>query len=123
MKEVSLDEMFQTMYKNDFNEASTIKLNSRVMKDAEEVSNEDRLFLQIVEEKTVKAGEHVVSLPFWNESYEMPNNRRQDMKRLMYLKDKFKKNPSYFANYKKFMDDFITKGYARKKDTRPPRKT
>ena len=26
MKEVSLDEMFQTMYKNDFNETSTIKV-------------------------------------------------------------------------------------------------
>ena len=26
MKEVSLDEMFQNMYKNDFNETSTIKV-------------------------------------------------------------------------------------------------
>ena len=31
MKEVSLKEMFQTVYKNDFNDASTIKLNIRVM--------------------------------------------------------------------------------------------
>ena len=30
MKEVSLEEMFQRMYKDDFNEASIIKLNSRV---------------------------------------------------------------------------------------------
>ena len=42
MKEVSLEDIFQTMYKNDFNEGSTIKLNNRVMKDAEEVSSEDR---------------------------------------------------------------------------------
>ena len=112
------------MYKNDFNEASTIKLNSRVREDAEEVSSEDRRFLQIVEEKTTKAGKHyVVPLPFRNESLEMPNNRRQAMKRLMYLKESFKRNPSYFAGHKKFMDDLITKGYARKEDTRPPGKT
>ena len=42
MKEVNLDEMFQRMYKNDFNEARIIKLNSRVKKDAEEVFSKDR---------------------------------------------------------------------------------
>ena len=77
MKEVSLEEMFQRMYMNDFNEASTIKLNSRVMKDAEEVSSGDRRFLQVVEEKATKTGEHyVVPLPFRNESLDMPNNRK-----------------------------------------------
>ena len=94
------------------------------MKDAKEVSSEDRLFLQVVDEKTTKASEHyVVPLPFWNESLDMPNNRKQAMKRLMYLKDRLKRNPSYFAGYKRFMDDLITRGYARKEDTRPPGKT
>ena len=111
------------MYRNDFNEVSTIKLNSRVVKDAEEVSSEDRRFLLIVEDKTTKAGDYVVPLPFWNDSLEMPNNRRQAMKGLMYLKERFKRNPSYFADYKKYMDGLITKGYARKKDARPPGKT
>ena len=92
--------------------------------ESEEVSSEDRRFLQIIEEKTTKAGEHyVVPLPFQNESFEMPNNRRQAVKRLIYLRDKFKKNQSYFADYKQFMDDLITKSYARKEDTRPPEKT
>ena len=45
------------------------------------------------------------------------------MKRLMYLKARFERNPSYFADYMKFMDDLIKKGYARKEDTRPPGKT
>lgn len=52
MNKVSLEKMFQTMYKSDFNKASTIKVNSRVLKDVEEFSSEDRRFLQIVEEKT-----------------------------------------------------------------------
>ena len=53
----------------------------------------------------------------------MPNSRTQAMKRLMHLKDRLKKNSSYFADYKKFMDDLITKGYARKEDTKPPGRT
>ena len=123
MKEVSL-EMFQRMYKNEFNEASTIKLKSSVMKDAEEVSSEDRQFLQIVEEKTIKAGDHYVGpLLFYNKSLDMPKNRKQVMKRLIHLKDLFKRNPSYFADNKKFMDDLFTKDYARKEDTKPSGKT
>ena len=42
MNKVSIEKMFQTMYKNDFNKASTIKLNSRILKDVEELSSEDR---------------------------------------------------------------------------------
>ena len=115
MKEVSLEEMFQAMYKNDFNEASTIKLNSRVMKYAEKISSQDRRFLQIVEEKTTKTSEHyAVLLPFRNESLEMPNNRKQAMNRFIHLKDSFKRNPSYFADYKKFVDGLMTKGYFKK---------
>ena len=65
MEEVSLEEMLQTMCKNDFNGATTNQLNSRVMKDAEEVSSEDTGFLQIFKKKTAKAGEnYVVPLPF-----------------------------------------------------------
>ena len=45
MKQVSLEGMFQTMYKNDFNGTSTIKLNSRVMKVAKEVSSDGMQFL------------------------------------------------------------------------------
>ena len=46
------------------------------MEDAEKVSSEDRRFLQIVEEKTTKDGEHyVVPLRFWNNSLE---TRRQN---------------------------------------------
>ena len=86
--------------------------------------SEDRQFLQIDEEKTTKAGEHyVVPLPFCNENFEIPNNRRQAMKRLMYLEDRFKRNQSYFADCKRFMDNLITKGYARREDTRPRGKT
>ena len=67
-----------------------------------------------------KAGEHyAVPLPFGKESLEVPNNRKQAMKRLMHLKDRYTRNPSDFANYVNFMHDLITKGYTRKDNTRP----
>ena len=94
MKELSLDEMFQTMHNNDFNDTSTTKLNNGVIKDVEEVSSEDRQFLQTVEEKTTMASEHcVVPLPFLNENLEMTKNRKA-MKRLMY---KFQEKPIIFC--------------------------
>ena len=66
----------------DFNEASTVKLNSKVIKDAEKVFTEDWQLLQIGKQRVTKAGEHyVVPLPFGKESLEMPNNRKQAMKR------------------------------------------
>ena len=121
MKEVNLEKMFQTMYKNDFNEAITIKLISRVMKDAEEVSSEGSRFLQIVKQKTTKAGEYYfVPLPFCSKSLDMLNNRKQAIKGLMHMKDRFKRNSSYFPDHKKFMDDLTTKVHARKEDTGSP---
>ena len=50
----------------------------------------------------------------------MPNNRKQAMKRLMHFKDRLKRNPPYFADYKKFVDDLITRGNARKEDKDHP---
>ena len=94
MKELSLEEMFQTMHNNDFNDTSTTKLNNGVIKDVEEVSSEDRQFLQTVEEKTIMASELcVVPLPFLNENLEMTKNRKA-MKRLMY---KFQEKPIIFC--------------------------
>ena len=94
MKELSLEEMFQTMHNNDLNDTSTTKLNNGVIKDVEEVSSEDRQFLQTVEEKTTMASEQcVVPLPFLNENLEMTKNRKA-MKRLMY---KFQEKPIIFC--------------------------
>ena len=39
----------------------------------------------------------------------MPNNRKQAMKRLIHLKDRLKRIPSYSADYKTFIDDLIRK--------------
>ena len=48
----------------------------------------------------------------------MPNNRKQAMQRLIYLK-RFKKDPAFFEDYKQFMSNLLVKGYARRMDDSP----
>ena len=46
----------------------------------------------------------------------MPNNRKQAMQRLIYLKRRFKKDPAFIEDYKWFMSNLLVKGYARRVD-------
>ena len=62
--DTSLKEMFQRMHKNEFNERKIIKINDKVMKNLEEISSEDRQFLETAEAKTTKALEHYASTLF-----------------------------------------------------------
>ena len=67
-------------------------------------SNKARHFLKIAEAKTKKTGEnYFVPLSFWNEKLEMTTSRGGAVQRLMYLKARFKRNPSFFADHPKFM--------------------
>lgn len=77
-------------------------------------SNKHKQFLKIVEAKTKKADEnYFVLLSCWIEKLEMPTSRGSAVQRLMYLKARFKRNPSFFVDYQKFMNDVNSKGYAR----------
>ena len=42
----------------------------------------------------------------------MPNNRCVAEQRIASLHRKFKKNPEFFEEYKAFMDNIMSKGYA-----------
>ena len=77
-----------------------------------------------VEESTTKSGDHyVVPLPFKKENLIMPNNRKQAMQRLIYLKRRFKKDPAFSEDYKQFMSNFLVKRYARRMDDSPVART
>ena len=52
----------------------------------------------------------------------MPNNRKQAMQRLIYLK-RLKKDPAFFEDYKQFMSNLSVKRYARKMDDSPVGRT
>ena len=85
-----------------------------------EISKDDKAFLKTVEESTITSGDHyVVPLPFKKENLIMPNNRKQAMQRLIYLKRRFKKDPAFFEDYKQFMSNLLVKGYARRMDDSP----
>ena len=80
----------------------------------EELSYEDKKFLEMMDEKTKKVGKHYqLPLPMKNHK-KFPNNRYLAEKRLQYLKGRFFRNLKFFMDYKCFMDDLITKGYAEK---------
>ena len=123
VKDMSLEDMFQRMYQNDFNEAMRMKIGG-FLENLEEVSNDDRKFIKTVEQGRSKSGGHyVVPLPFREDDLEMPNNRKQAMQRFMYLKRKFKRDPSFLDDYKGFMNNLLIKGYARRSDKSPNGKT
>ena len=42
-----------------------------------------------------------------------PNNRRATEKRLMYLKERFQRDLKFHEDYNKFMEEIISKGYAK----------
>ena len=44
----------------------------------------------------------------------MKNNKHLALKRLLLLKRKFAKNPTFHDDYKEFLDKMISKGHARK---------
>ena len=112
IKDISLEEMFKMMYSNDFNEHDATVADS-ITSSVDEISIEDKKFLDIVEKNTSKKDYHyVVPLPFRDDRLVMPNNRVQPFKRLMFLKLRFWKDQKFFDNYKKFMDNFLVKGYA-----------
>ena len=122
IKDITLEEMSKIVYKNDFSESAL--LSSRIMMSNNKVSVEDRKFLYILEKGTLKKDEHyIVPLPFRNENLVMPNNKIQELRRLICLKRRFLKDERFFQDYKKFMNDLLIKGYAKRADMSPLGKT
>ena len=116
VKDISLEEMFQRMYKQNFSESEIVVSNS-ILKNI-------RTFLDIVERRTVKKnGQYVVPLPFRDQELVMPNNKQQAVKRLMGLKRRFIRDDKFFLDYKKYMNDLLEKGYARRCNETPTGKT
>ena len=123
VKDISLEEMFQRMYKKDFSESETVVLDS-MLKNLSDISCDDRKFLDIIERGTVKRnGHYVVPLPFRDQELVMPNNKQQAVKRLMALKRRFIRDNRFFLDYKKYINDLLEKGCARRCNETPTGKT
>ena len=119
IKDVSAKQMLKLMYNTEFSET---RLEAAGIGSAnfEELSYEDKKFLEMMDENTEKVGKHYqLPLPLKNHKT-FPNNRYLAEKKLQYLKGRFIKNPKYFVDYKGFMDDLIRKGYAEKSTKEAP---
>ena len=104
------------MYELDFVEPKM--LSNNVMTDRlKEVSYEDKRFLRIMNEQTIKVGNPCQTpLPLQNPAMMLPNNRRMVETRAQYLKRRFERDPKYFQHYKSLMDEIISKVYAKQSD-------
>ena len=82
VKDISLEEIFQRMYKQGFSESETVIAYS-ILKNFSEVSCDYRKFKDIVQKGTVKRnGHNVVPLPFRDQELVMPNKKQQAVKKL-----------------------------------------
>ena len=122
VKDLSLGEMFQAMYRHDFNKTELVKASTLLK--CGEVSHEDQLFMEIVDRGTSKKNDHyVVPLPFHAPSLKLPNNRKHAIQRLMGLKRRFMKGNKFFQDYLNFIDNLLRSGYAKRSDASPAGKT
>ena len=75
----------------------------------DEISFEDRTFVDIVEKKTSKKDYHyVVPLPFRDDRLIMPNNQLQTIKRPMLIRQRLLEDQKFFDDYKKFEETYST---------------
>ena len=122
VKDVSLEEMFQAMYRHDFSEPELV--GTSIMLKCGEDSHEDKDFMEIFERGTFKKDDlYVVPLPFCDPNFMLPNNKKQVIQRLMRFKRRFIKDNKFFQDYLKFMDNLLKSGYAKRSDTSPSGKT
>jgi len=112
-----IKDMMQSMYEADFSETSYIVEPSVCvfLQDGKAVSQEDHIFLQLMEEKAeLVNGHYQLPLPFRQSDPVMPNNRHQAVTRAEGLKRRFAHDSKFRKDYMNFMSDIISKGYARK---------
>ena len=102
------------MYNQEFNESKLAFMEGIGKTDIEEISFEDREFLKMMNENSRKVGKpYELPLPLENPATtKLPNNRYLAEKKLLSLKKRFPKDPDFFSDYKRFVEELIDEGYA-----------
>ena len=114
MKDVGIGNLLKKVYEAGFTEINT-KALSQVSRDLEGISSEGRRFLDLMDTETKKIGKNYqLTLPFKNLPLSLPNNRKVAEKRLISLKNRFLRDSKYWSDYKLFIQDLLTKDYAKK---------
>ena len=101
-KELFTPSQVREMFEADFQE-------SRSDKNSGSFSVEDQKFINILEEGIHRQGNghYEMPLPLRSRDAVLPNNRSLALRRLFHLKGRFGRDPTYFKDYKKFMEGVI----------------
>ena len=79
------------------------------------MSVEDQKALKTMEDSVkIVSGHYQVALPWRNQPPYLPNNRIAAEQRLQLLRKRFLRDEDFFQRYKGTINDYITKGYARR---------
>ena len=110
-----ITEQLQKMYQHDFTDIDSEQIS---------YSKEDLRFMNLMESQVKKVnGHYQLPLPFKNPHVHLKNNKDHALKRLVSVKRKMAKDPSYKQDYLAFMSSILEKGYATKSSSSPPGKT
>ena len=102
---IALNEAKQRMYDTDF--------VTKVKTDNELLSVNDRRALGIMEKSIKKMdGHYQVALPWKSNQISFPNNRTMALRRLIQLKGRFHKDPTFFERYREKIENYLLNGYA-----------
>ena len=98
VKETEMTEMLERMYQMDFNESSA-HVHDVMTEKLEDISYKDKKFLKLMDDQTVKIGNHYQTpFPLRNLVTKLPNNRKMVERRAQYLKKRFGKDSKYFCH-------------------------
>ena len=109
-KEVITPKSLLNLFELDFNEKASCNLPEDLG-----YSQEDRKFMALVSDGICYTeGHYEIPLPFRHQNVNLPNNREQAFKRLLWQRKKMIQNEKYRNDYVAFINDMIEKGYAEK---------
>ena len=110
VRETGIKEILDKMYNEEFAEVSFTGSKKK-----REMSQQDVSFMKILDKGTkFKDGHYQIPLSCRQEDVRLPCNKYQATQNLSYLKRKFDKKEKFKANYIRFIEEIIAKGYARK---------
>ena len=119
VRETDIATMLRRMYEADFTEPQLQPSTSSSK--FKEFSFNDARFMELMDREVEHIdGHYQLPLPLKNPKLELPNNRMMVERRIKQLERRFRRDDSYFQYYKTFMDDMLTKGYAKKSASPAP---
>ena len=117
-QEVGIQKMLMKLCMQDFVEPKTTK--DEICDALQEVSYEDKKFIKMMNEETVKIGRHYQTpLPFRSKEVHFPSNRKFAESRLVGIKRRTLRGKQFSMHYKGFMEELLLKGYGRESTKSP----